>query len=560
MSIQTEGQITAISADRAAWTLPEVAGRRISASLSKIFVRDADGRAETYQTFWQHSQRLASRLLDLGVCPGDRILILAPSGLPALHGWMAAGLVGAIDVSVNTAYRGEPLLHVLSASDPSVLVVDTSLLGALAELSPALPSLQHLILIGSAGRLGARWLDSLEWHVYQDCIAAGVDTAKLVSRLPTVQPSDIASVIFTSGTTGPSKGVMMPHAQVCLLALQTIQATGMQETDVYYSAHPLFHIAGKFMGVFATFAAGGTLVLDRKFAADTWLDRIRNCDATLSILHGPMIEMIHSQLPHPDDRDNSLTRLLCCPLPKGIGADFQQRYGVDTIEMWGMSEVGCPCWTTLQPDYVPGSCGRVLEEWYDFAIVDPDTDEPKPAGEVGEIVVRPRHPWTIMQGYLGMPEATARAWRNLWFHSGDAAYQDADGNVFFVDRMGDRIRRRAENISSYDIEATAARNPDVRECAAVGVPSSYQNDDDILLVVVANQPGEIDPLELLVYLAQHLPYFMVPRYIEVIDKLPRTPTNKVRKKELSARGVTSQAWDRQAAGISLRELASRPLR
>jgi len=204
-----------------------------------------------------------------------------------------------------------------------------------------------------------------------------------------------------------------------------------------------------------------------------------------------------------------------------------------------------------------GSCGKNRSDWFDVRIVDPETDETRGIGEVGEIVVRPLAPWTIMQGYLGMPEQTVEAWRNFWFHSGDSGYIDAEGYAYFVDRMKDRIRRRAENISSYDIESASAAHPQVLEAAAVGVPSEFEGDDDIKLCAVLRPGEQLPPQELLAYLAQQLPHHMVPRYIEFLDALPRTPTNKVKKNELRSRGVGPPAWDRRAAGISLKNLAGR---
>jgi len=189
-------------------------------------------------------------------------------------------------------------------------------------------------------------------------------------------------------------------------------------------------------------------------------------------------------------------------------------------------------------------------------VVDPETDRPVPDGTAGEIVVRSRHPWTTMLCYMGMPEETVNAWRNLWFHTGDIAVRDSNGNMFYIDRKGDRIRRRAENISSFDIEAAVADFPGVKECVAVGVPSGYENDDDILVYIVTMEDAVVEPPALLSFLARALPHFMVPRYIEIIDELPRTPTNKVKKKQLSQRGIQTSTWDRKGAGVSLKELIS----
>jgi crotonobetaine/carnitine-CoA ligase len=219
-----------------------------------------------------------------------------------------------------------------------------------------------------------------------------------------------------------------------------------------------------------------------------------------------------------------------------------------------MTEINAVCWSPLEEPLRLGSCGRVADEWYDFRVVSPDTDDEVPCGAIGEFVVRPKLPFTIMQGYHGMPEKTVETWRNLWFHTGDSGYVDKDGYVYFVDRLGDRIRRRAENISSYEIEAAAAAHPDVLECAAIGVPSGFQGDDDIKLYVV-QRPGIAESGEALIrFLASRLPHYMVPRYVEFLDALPRTPTNKVQKAKLRALETGDRNFDRKAAGLSLSDL------
>jgi len=195
-----------------------------------------------------------------------------------------------------------------------------------------------------------------------------------------------------------------------------------------------------------------------------------------------------------------------------------------------------------------------MEDAVDFQIIDPETDEPVADGETGEFVVRNKEPWTLMQGYMGMPEKTTETWRNLWFHTGDMGYRDAEGYIYFVDRFKDRIRRRAENISSYDIEVVVGTHPAIAECAAIGVPSEFVSDDDIKLCVVRNPGATLEPAALIEFLVKGLPYYMVPRYIEFLDALPRTPTNKIKKAEMRAEGMTENTWDRQAAGVSVRQI------
>lgn len=527
------------------WTVREVALRRLASSPDFPFVSEIGGPTETYGRFIERASALAHFYSECGVAVGNTVAVLCPNGIPALHGWMAASLIGAVDVTVNSAYRGELLTHVLATTQPKVALVDTRLLDSLLEVREQLPFLTHVILVGSSEAPDDG--HHLQFARYEEIVEAR-------RPLPTrqVEPQDPAVVMFTSGTTGPSKAVLLPNAQVCLLAHQVIVNTRLSADDVYYNAHPLHHIAGKFMGVLATFIAGGHLVLDRKFDAEAWLATIRRVGATVGIAHGPMIEMIHATAPAADDRNHRLRRLMCCPLPKSIGRAFEQRFDLRGIEMWGMTEVTCPCWTSFDGGHPLGSCGKPMDDWFDVRIVNPETDRELRPGETGEIVVRPRLPWTSFAGYLGAPEATVEAWRNLWFHTGDAGWRDDDGYFFILDRIKDRIRRRAENISSYEIEAAALQLTGVREAAAVGVPSGMEGDDDIKLCVALDRAFE--PADILAFLAARLPHFMVPRYIEIMPSLPRTPTNKLKKRELRDGGVGVHTWDRHQVGIRLKQL------
>jgi crotonobetaine/carnitine-CoA ligase len=314
----------------------------------------------------------------------------------------------------------------------------------------------------------------------------------------------------------------------------------------------------RFGSVYVALLAGCPVVLDRRFDPAAFLDRARRYGATATIGHGPMLEAIHRQPERAEDADNPLRTILVAPLPARIAADFERRFGVRAIDTWGMTEVTCVTMRPYDEALRPGCCGRPRDDLLEVVIVDPETDEPLPAGQAGEITVRPREPWVVMQGYLGMPELTVAAWRNFRFHSGDFGYLTEDGYLYFAERSGDRIRRRAENVSAYDIESAAARYPQVLDCAAVGVPSEFDSDDDIKLCVVPAPGPALDEAGLIGHLARTLPHYMVPRYIEILAELPRTPTNKVQRQVLRAAGTGPGVWDRAAAGVSVRSLLEAP--
>ena len=536
------------------WTLPRALDARVVETPDRPFVTTEGEGTQTFAECRAAALVMAATLRAAGVGAGDFVAVMAPNCRTAIHVWMGANLLGAVDVMLNTAYRGSPLEHALNLVQAKVLLADARYLGVLREAEPRLEHLKRIVWFRALdddgdSREPARF-SRVELVPLPSLPSAGEEL-----RRDEPEVSSLASIIFTSGTSGPAKGVMIPHGQAYVLALQTVQGLRLSGRDTLYAFHPMFHTAGKFISLYAGVLSGAHVVLDRKFRAERWLTRIRECGATATLAHGAMLEMVHAQPADANDADNPLERLMASPFPRRIAADFERRFGVRGVEVWGMTEVNNPCWCPLDEELRTGTCGKVNRQWADVRIIDPETDVEVPTGEVGELVVRPEHPWTMMQGYLGMPEKTIRAWRNLWFHTGDAGWIDGDGWVHFVDRLGDRIRRRAENISSYEIESAAALHPAVRECAAIGVPSGFESDDDIKLFVALQPRQAWAPDHLLEHLVRLLPHYMVPRYLQIIDALPRTPTNKVMKSEL--RAAAGECWDRKAAGVALRDVARR---
>jgi crotonobetaine/carnitine-CoA ligase len=529
--------------------LPQVLRSRAEVSRDRPFFHMVGQDPVTYGEAYARACAVAGGLIGLGVQRGECVAIMAENSAESLSTWLGINLAGAVEVAVNTAYRGHSLAHVLNNSQARVVFVQDALLPRLAEIRGELAHARTVVVYGAAD-VGRPQLLDLTVHRFADILGPR-DTDPAVP----IGPHDLASVVYTSGTTGPAKGVMMPHGQVSLFARLGVEGARMTEEDVHYCFIPLFHVAGKYMAILGSMMTGGKVVIDTRFSAEHWLPRVRAYGATLSHVHGPLVEMIHQQPERDDDGDNPVTRIIASPFPAKIAEDFQRRFRLRGIETWGMTEVTVPVWQPYEEPLRVGSCGRLRQDLFELRIVDPDSDEEVPPGRTGELVLRPRRPWTIMQGYLRNPEATLAAWRNLWFHTGDLGYLDRDGYLYFVDRAKERIRRRAENISSYEIEAAALTHPAVEACAAVGVPSEFEGDDDVKLCVVPAPGTRIAPRELVEYLARRLPHFMVPRYIEYLDTLSRTPTGKPQKALLREAGVTEDTWDRKAAGVSLRQVA-----
>lgn len=533
------------------WSYERLLRWRVERSADSPFVSFEGSAYETYGQFNDRVRGLARGLANKGVKEGHCVAVIARNSLTAVHVWFAINLLGATDVAINPAFRGAPLAHALNLAGCSLIIAESDLVPNIEEVGDQLASATEVLWFGvvapeSNGESGSvlrkadladHWLDGKGWQP------------------PAVAFSLTSSILMTSGTSGPSKGVMVPQAQAILIGKHSAEGMRVTEDDTFYCAHPLFHMSPRYCIFTAAMLTGAKVWLDSGFKAEHWIDRIRLAQATVTIGHGPLLEMIFAQPERPDDIDNPLTRLATSPFPKHIAHAFERRFGLKGIETWGMTEVGIPCWHPFDAPLKAGSCGRVLRDWFDVKIVDPETDIEQPFGVVGELIVRAKFPFTMMHGYFGRQDATVEAWRNLWFHSGDGAYIDDAGWIYFVDRLKDRIRRRAENISSFDIEQAARSFVGVHDAAAIGVPSEFSGDDDIKLCVTASDAVTLVPDELMRHLARTLPHHMVPRYIEVLSELPRTPTQKVQKAILRKVGVTATTWDRKQAGVSLREIA-----
>lgn len=529
--------------------LPDLLRRRAADDGACEFFRSVDGQAVSYAEAYARSCAVANGLVDLGVAHGECVVIMADNARDPICTWLATSLAGAVEVAINTGYRGRSLEHVMQNSQARVMFVEEALVPRILEVRDALTYLETVVVYRSNGAQVTISVPGCTVLDFDDVL--GVDT---IEPGRTVGPHDIASVVYTSGTTGPAKGVMMPHGQIRLFSRLGVEGARLTADDAFYCFIPLFHVAGKFIGIMGSMMSGGRVVLDTRFSVEAFMPRVREHGCTIALMHGPLVEMLHQLPASDDDAENPMTRIMASPFPANIALDFQQRFGIRGIETWGMTEVTIPIWQPFDEPLRVGSCGRLREEHFELRVVDPDTDEEMPAGRTGEMVLRPRRPFTMMQGYLRMPEITVDTWRNLWFHTGDLGYVAEDGYVYFVDRVKERIRRRAENISSFEIEAAALTHPGVAEAAAVGVPSEFEGDDDVLLCVVPAAVGGPDQAALTAHLAAALPHFMVPRYLRYLDAFPRTPTGKPQKVQLRTEGVTPETWDRKTAGVSLRDI------
>jgi crotonobetaine/carnitine-CoA ligase len=361
-------------------------------------------------------------------------------------------------------------------------------------------------------------------------------------------------IMFTSGTTGPSKGALMPHGHLYLFGQCMYEDMAMTAQDHYFIAMPLFHAQGILMQAYATMIAGGSAVLMKQFHASTWIDDIRKHKATLTNLLGIMNDFVLRQPAKPTAADNDLRMVCALPVTADTLQALRSRIDIPKFnEVFGMTECNLPVSRPFDAPDDAGCSGRVREEYFEVIIADPDTDEELPRGQVGEILVRPKEPFCFMAGYNAMPERTVDVWRNFWFHTGDAGRMDERGFLWYIDRIKDTIRRRGENISSFEVEAVLLEHPAVAEVAAVAVHAAEGGEDEVLICIVLKAGAPVPrPESLLDFCVPRMPYFAVPRYVEFVDEIPTTPTAKIQKNKLRERGLTALAWDWEAAGYHVR--------
>ncbi|TNE35580.1 MAG: ATP-dependent acyl-CoA ligase [Alphaproteobacteria bacterium] len=490
----------------------------------------------TYKRTQQEAQRTASGLQKLQIQRNDRVLVWLPNGPTLLRCWFGINYIGAVYVPVNTAYRGNLLEHVIRNSDAKVLIAHAELVDRLKSVD--LANLETVVVVG--GKEATEDLETLSVHGAEALGALGDIPEPLEQP---IDPWDLQSIIYTSGTTGPSKGVLSSYLH--LYTMTTSLNKMLTPDDRRLVNLPLFH-AGGTSSIYGMLTKGGAIALVDSFKTDRFWDTIRRSGSTCVTLLGAMTSFLVKAPSHSDDRNHPLRTVIMVPLSEDV-AVFTKRFGVDVYTAFNMTEISGQLVSERNPAKT-GSCGKV-RAGAEVRLVDTNDCE-VPVNSVGELIVRDERPWGLNHGYNNNPIATAAAWRNGWFHTGDLFTRDESGTFFFVDRAKDAIRRRGENISSFEVENEVAAYTGVREAAAIGVPSPLGEDE--LLVVIAPVPGSsVDPAALIEFLIPRMAHFMIPRYVRIMKELPKTPTQKVQKHLLRQEGVTADTWDREQAGIRI---------
>ncbi len=494
------------------------------------------GTELSYRGVREMAARSAGRLVEAGVRPGDRIATMSENRLELFELILGCAWAGAIVVPINTASRGAQLEHILGNCGATLLVVESANLEALASLR-------------TRGSIERAWvLPPLDGSPADPGSVAGWSVGEVPAAGEPVAahpagPGEIAAILYTSGTTGPSKGVRCPQAQFYWWGVLMGESLRIVEGDVLYTCLPLFH-TNALNAFVQALVSGATFHLGERFSASRFWARVKAADADVTYLLGAMVTILMARPHEPVEREHHVRIALAPATPARIFDRFHDRFGVQLVEGYGSTETNAPIVAEDPAEGRGGYMGTVRAGFH-ARVVD-EHDQPVPDGAAGELVLRHDEPFAFADGYWAMPEKTVEAWRNLWFHTGDRVVRDTDGWYRFVDRAKDAIRRRGENISSWEVEQAVLEHPSVSAAAAFPIPSELGEDDVMAAIVL--EPGEaLTPEELIDHCRPLLPYFAVPRYLEFVAELPLTENGKVRKQVLRERGLTAATWDREAA-------------
>jgi crotonobetaine/carnitine-CoA ligase len=540
--------------DPTTWVLPQILRRRAEEHPDRDYLKFADEPWLSYGAVNAQANRVANALLERGVQKGESVSVMLPNCAEFLPVWYGILKAGAVMSSINTAYKGDFLSWTINLVEAKKLVISDQYLDRLELIKDELPKLEHVIVLQSGKQEGpdpSKW----SWEPYTALVEAS-------DAEPDVEYSwtDDARIMFTSGTTGRSKGVIKQNAADYFSArglLEVVSATAGKSVeslaeDTFFSCLPLFHSNAQVLSGYPALVAGGRVAYVERFSSSRFWQQVIDAEATIFNSIGAVSYFIWNIPPSELDRSHKVHTCFAAPAPRDIYNEFQERFGVKFIEGYGLTETGMATYMDPTRPAVPGSMGKA-NPGYEVMIVEPGTDRPLEPNTPGEIVVDMKIPNIVMRAYYGMPEKTAEDFRNLKLHTGDLGRMDEEGYFYFMDRVKDYIRRRGENVSSMEVERQVSDHPQIKEAAAIGVKAGEgaSSEDEIMIVCIAE--GEApDPAELTHWMAERMPYFMVPRYIRFVETLPKTPTERVQKVKLRDEGITADTFDREAAGITIK--------
>ena len=515
---------------------------RAAEQFSERTFLDFQGDKYTYGEVDKKATQLAHGLLERGVQDGDRVGSILDSNLDAVLLWFAVNKIGAIHVPINTAYKGEFLRHQFASAGCRLMVAEGDYAQRVLDVSSGLPEGELMLVRGEPVDGNSDLRTELFSEAYHNNTESIEDNNK---------PSDLCMFIFTGGTTGPSKACMISHNYACNLARQVLKRDSRTKDEVNWTPLPLFHMNATAGSILSCMMVGAAVSIFPRFSVSGFWHDVERSGASVVNLLGAMIGFIAHA---PDDESSKryfgkLKAVRGAPFPPELQDLWKTRFGVKYAGSngYGLTEAAR---VTSLPDGVaapPGSSGRINED-FDVRIVD-DDDIELPAGQPGEIIIRPRHPNIMFDGYWNQPKETLEVMKNLWLHSGDIGKFDDDGFFYFVDRKKDYLRRRGENISSFEMEATLKAHPLIDEVAVHAVLAD--SEDEVKATAILVKGAKLDEEELCRWCVDRMPYFAVPRFIEFRTDLPRSPLGRVLKYQLRDQGCTPETWDRENAGFEL---------
>lgn len=530
-------------------TYPRILARQARRNRDKTWLT-FEGRDFGYAEVDALTDRLANGLLRLGLAPGDHVSLLTENAPQTLWLNFALGKIGAVSCPINTAAKGELLAYFLTLSESVAVFVSAGCFERLAQVLERAPRVTRVVVVDDGPEPaapaslpgGAR----ATLHAYDELASApagppGID----------VGPHHAQMIQYTSGTTGPSKGVIATNAQCFGFSRGRVEYLGLWPEDVVYTCLPLFH--GNALGAASIPAllADASLVLSRRFSASGFWNEVREHGVTQFNLLSSMTNILWGQPPSALDRAHRVRQCTMVPVP-AFAPQFEERFGVEIVSSYSLTDFGQGSFLQAGHPREKMRTAGLPRPGVELAILD-DDDRELPAGEPGEICLRTADPSLGGRRYFRMPAEDERANRGGWFHTGDRGFVDGDGYLTFVDRKKDAIRRRGENISSWEVEQALQRHPAVVEAAVYPVRSEM-SEDEVAASVVCRPGTSVDPAELIRFCEDNMAYFMVPRYLEFVPDLPRTLTEKVLKQALreSAERRLGELWDRERAGVVLR--------
>ncbi len=501
------------------------------------------------------ANRLGNALGDLGATKGERVATLVDNSPEALLAWWGAVRGGAISVPINTAYKGYYLRHQLQDSGARVLVVERDLVERVVQVVGLVQRLEHVVVIDQGADVGAGAdvpaMAGAKVHRWADLLEASAEVPRVDCR-----PSDLGTFIYTGGTTGPSKGCMLSHNYHAALARQIGICWERTPDDVVWTPLPLFHFNALTTAVLGALVYGGRSAIYRRFSVSGFWPEMNRVGATITSSLGTMAYLLAHDVDRPEmprsgrpEANRTLRLMAAVPLPVEVDSVVRERFGIQTFSgAYGVTEASLVSWQPPGTTNRPNAAGVINDEYFDTRIFDEGDGEVGRRVE-GEIVLRPKRPHVMFEGYWGRPEATVETSRNWWYHTGDIGRIDEDGYLYFVDRKADYLRRRGENISSFEIERVLMSHGALADVAVHAVPSEL-TEDDLKVTATIKEESSITEEELFRWCLDQVPYFALPRYVEFRDQLPRSPVGRVLKRELRAEGVTPATWDAEAAGVT----------